>query len=370
MAPRTLDADALRAWRMRSQGLRDPRPASVAEAVRRAGAIQAQDTPSSRLGVRARAPGLTQADVVRACNDERSVVRSWLMRGTIHMVPIEDARWMTALLGPWLAAKHATRRRQLGLDDGLAARAFAAMRAVLAGRGPLTRDDLMDAVIARGVPVDTRDGMPAHIVYLGAFRGLVCRGPDPPSGGSTVALADDWLPPGPARETDAALAELALRFVSAYAPVGPRDLAYWSGLPAPMARRAMDLVADRLDEVRTPGGAWLVPAGSRRPAPAATHRVRLLPAFDGALLGHRDRTPLMGERPFTDVTAGSWILPSVLVDGRIAGVWRPERAGGRLTVRVTPLDPLDDALLPGLRAEADDVGRFLGMPAALEVGAS
>jgi hypothetical protein len=358
---------ALRALRMRAQGLAGPPASGVAEAVRAAGAIQAQDTPSSRLGVRARSVGLRVDDVVRACDQERSVVRTWAMRGTIHMIPIEDARWMTALLGPTHAARYARRRRELGIDDDLAERALAAMGRILAGRGPLLRDELMDAIEASGVPLDRSGQMPAHLIYLAAFRGLVCRGPDPAAGGgSTVALADDWLPPGAPRELDAALEELALRFVRAYGAVGARDLAYWSGLPAAMARRGMESIGGRLTEVASPcGPLWILGAP---PEPGeAPPGVRLVPAFDGALLGHRDRTPLMGDRAFAEVTAGSWILPTVLAGGRIVATWRPRWTTGAVSVEVTPLEPLDEALLPDLRTEAEDVGRFLGLTPELEI---
>lgn len=338
------------AWQ-RAQGLGTERARDVHGAVRAGLAIQAQDTRSSRLGVRARSEGLTSADVVRACSQERSVVRTWAMRGTLHMLCAEDVRWMTALIGPAVEAKHARRRLGLGLDPALCERILAAIPEILGDRGPLVRAELMEALIARGLPIDTADQAPAHVVLLAAARGVACRGPDRPDEEPTYVRLDDWVDPEPARGRDAALAELARRFAGAYAPADERDLAYWSGLPARDARRAFALAAPL--PATPPGGSGAPP--------------RLLPAFDGHLLGHRDRTPIVPPEYADRLTPGSWILPSVLIGGRVAGIWARSRAGDGATVTVRPFGSLPRGALAGLRAEAADVGRFLGLRAELRI---
>src|SRR2546430_14029107 len=110
-----VSAPAALALRMRAQGLGGTPAGDVAVAVRRAAGLQAQDTTASRLAVRARSRGLDEPSVVRAANDDRTVVRSWLMRGTLHMVPSEDLRWLTALLGPPVVNAGRRRRAQPGL---------------------------------------------------------------------------------------------------------------------------------------------------------------------------------------------------------------------------------------------------------------
>lgn len=341
------------AWQS-AQGLGGERARDVHGAVRAALAIQAQDTRSSRLGVRARSEGLTSEDVVEACSRERSVVRTWAMRGTLHMLCAEDVRWITALVGPVAEKKFARRRAALGLDPALCERILEAIPEILADRGPLVRAELMEALIARGMAIDTSDQAPAHIVLLAAERGIACRGPDRPDEKPTYVRLDDWIGPGAAPERDAALAELARRFARAYGPADARDLAYWSGLPAADARRAWSL-AD-------------APAASA--AADAPTPTRLLPAFDGHLLGHRDRTPIVPPAHADRLTSGSWILPSVLAGGRVAGTWTPIRAGGRLRVVATLFGRMPRGAMAGLRAEAADIGRFLGVPAGLELAES
>ena len=96
--------------------------------------MQAQDNQASRFGIRARSSGCTEADVVAAIVEQRSVVRTWLMRGTIHLVDTADLRWLVAIIGPTVVRKYRTRWRQLGLHDDVLERSLDLLPAILAGR--------------------------------------------------------------------------------------------------------------------------------------------------------------------------------------------------------------------------------------------
>lgn len=350
------------AARVRAQGLYDPRARDVHGAVRAGFAIQAQDTRASRLGVRARGEGLTAADVVAACSVERSVVRTWAMRGTLHMLPAEDVGWVTDLTGPVVVARTARRRAELGLDAGVCERIVAAVPAVLAD-GPLTRAEVVAALGARRIEVPREGQAPAHVVLLACASGVACRGPDRPDEEPTYVLRDDWVAPAPVRDRDASLAELARRFRAAYGPSDARDLARWSGLPVRDATRAWTLAGLVAKE---PNGG----GGGGRGGGEVSPPVRLLPAFDGLLLGHRDRTPLVAAADAPSLVRGTWILPSVLVGDRIAGTWSRARRRGEEVVTVTPFRDLPADVADALAADADDLGRFLGVPARLELSAS
>jgi hypothetical protein len=360
---------------MRAQLLAGRRPRSVAEVVSAVGGLQAQDTPASRLALRPRSSGLDEAAVRRACNQDRSVVRLWAMRGTLHLVAAEDAGWLVALLGPVFAAAGRRRRLQLGLDDAVCRRAMAALPDVLAG-GPLSRAELVGRLGAEGVRIDPRGQAPAHLVAFAALAGLLCRGPDLDGDEASYVLLEDWVGAGPraegrAMEPQDALAELARRYLGGHGPAAPEDLAAWSGLPAGRARRAFELVAGELREVELAGRRLWAPAG----APATRARpgsgrplVRLLGRFDDYLLGWRDRELILDPRFARRIQAGGgWIHPAVVVDGRVAGTWRARRAAGRLEVTVEPFGRLPAGTRPGLEAEAADLGRFLGLETTLDV---
>ena len=270
------------------------------------------------------------------------MARIWCMRGTLHLVPAEDARWLVALLGPVGLARGRRRREQMGVVP----EATAAVRAALAD-GPRTRHEIAAHVRAAGHRLTDDPQAPIHLVMTAALAGHVIeaawRGREP-----TYALTDDWLgAAGPLPDRDAALAELARRHARAHPPAGPEDLAAWSGLPMRDARRAFAAIAPELEEVEVLGRrAWI--ARGLEPAPPA---VRLLPAFDGILLGHRDRALTVRPEHARDVLPGGGILrPTVLADGLVEGTWRFERG----SPAIAPFDPPG----PDVAAEAADVVRF------------
>jgi hypothetical protein len=343
--PRTLPPDLARRLLATAQRLGGPEretAASVADVVRLVGGLQAQDAPAAALGVRARLAGATAAAVAHARFEERSVARVWCMRGTLHLVPAEDARWLVALLGPVGLARGRRRREQMGVLPA----ATAAVAAAVAD-GPRTRHQIAAHVRAAGHRLADDPQAPIHLVMSAAAEGQVIeatpRGREP-----SYALTDDWLGrAGPLPDREAALAELARRHARAHPPAGPEDLAAWSGLPMRDARRAFAAIASELEEVEVLGRrAWVAPGLEPAPPP-----VRLLPAFDGILLGHRDRALTVRPEHARAVLPGGGILrPTVLVDGRVEGTWRFERG----TPEVAPFDPPG----PDVSAEIEDVARF------------
>ena len=342
--------------RIARQGLAVRAEVGVRAAVALAAGIQAQDAPASRLGVRARDRAATDADVVRAIVEDRTVVRSWLMRATIHLVDSADVRWMTALLGPMIRRRFGgIRWPELGLSTDVLARAEALAPEVLAP-GPLTRHELSAALAERGVEVDPRGQAPTHLALFLSSLGLVCRGPDR-GAQVTFTLLDSWLPEvleGP--RGDEALAELARRYFRAFSPATPADFTAWSGLPS---ARAIALIRDELTAGRIGGQ-----AGYRLGAVEPERGLRLLPAFDNYLVGYRNRDLIIDRDRRAEVYVGGIIRPTVLLDGHVVGRWRLLRSGRSATVEVWPFAACSTAMRRLIEQEVDDVGRFLNMPVA------
>jgi hypothetical protein len=363
----SLSPEQLRAARWHAQRLDHPTAgAPVAGIAEHLGGLQAQAAPPARLAVRARTAGLTAAGVDEACAG-RAVTRTWAMRGTLHMLATTDVRWMTGLFGPIFAEKDRRRRLQLGLDDETCERALTALASILAGSPPLARAELIERLAAAGIEIDPRTQQPPHLLAYAAGRGLICRGPDRPGDEPSYVLLDEWAPDAPALDRDDALAELARRYLAGYGPAARADFTSWSGLPAAGANRAWELVADQT--VPVAAGTELS-ALARAPLDDAAPRPRLLGHFDPLLMGYRDRTLILDPAHAKRVQAGGgFVLPTVLVQGQVAGTWRLDRRTARGRLVVEPFTALTATTVDALAAEASDVGRFLGADVTFEVAA-
>ena len=328
----------LRRARAAAQLLHRPRAAGVADVVGHLLAVQAQDLRAARLALRARTTGLAARDVDAALTDERSVVVAWLMRGTLHLVGRDDHPWLLALTAPTRLAANRRRLGQEGVSPDDAERAVQIIERALADDGPLTRAELAERIAADGIR--TEGQAIVHLLMLAALRGIAVLGPLRDDGSHAFALTRDWLGGAPARELDrdAALAELARRYLTAHAPAEPADLATWSGLPLRDARAGLQAIAS-----------------AREAAPGAIP-ARLLPAFDPYLLGWKDRAFAVPARHAKRVQPGGGMLrATATVDGRAVGTW--SAAGGEVTLdlfgRVAP------AAKAALHADAEDVARFV-----------
>ncbi|MGW5053331.1 DNA glycosylase AlkZ-like family protein [Actinokineospora sp. NPDC004072] len=325
MSPSSSPAERRR-HRTAAQGLAGDRATSAVEAVRRVLALQSQDVRAARLAIRARSTGLTREDVDRAC-DGGSLVRTWAMRGTLHVMAREDVGWVVGLLGPRFAHAGRGRRAALGLTEEICARGAEVITAAAAE--PATRAELVDALRAAGIELDPKTQAPIHLIAYTAMTGAIVRGPDRSDREPTYVR----FRPAPVDE-QVALARLAQRYLDGHAHATAEDFAAWSGLPLTKARA---------------GHAAAAPPDPVDPGPS----VRLLGHFDDYLLGHADRELVVPQRLAGAITRGGMVMPVVLVDGLVAGTWK--LAGGAVEV-----DAQADC-----RAEVADLGRFLGVGAAI-----
>lgn len=337
-----MDQGDVRGRRFAAQRLDRPLGAgSLTGLVRHLVAVQAQDPAAFPLALRARLPGLAEGDVAKARVD-RTLVRCWGPRGTLHLVATDDLSWLYPLVKP-VPAGSVRRLRQMGADLPLDVVVETAERA-LRGQGPLTKPELGTRLAQAGLPV-TGQGI-VHAAMLAAGRGLVVLGPEE-GGKPTYVHAADWLgAPLPVDDVDrgAAIRTLVARYRAAHDPCEPADLAAWSGLPLG------ELAAAWGDE-GTSAVAWDADLSS----------VRLIPAYDEYLLGWRARDHAVPE-PFRSLVhpGGGIIKSAVLVDGAVAGTWQLRRTTSRVDIRVTEFAPLPAATRPALEAEAGDIGAFLG----------
>lgn len=357
-----IDAATLRRMRVAAQLLHRPVGQAPVDVVRHLVGLQAQAPFAAELGIRARSPRATQADVDRARFEERSVVRTYAMRGTIHLIAAEDVGWLV----PMTVSPPSSLRRlaEEGVSARSADRAVGLIEDMLAAEGPLTRAEIAERLRRRRIP--TEGQAMAHLTWLASARGVCCFGPTR-GGRPTFVLLRDWVDEPRPMDRDRSLAELGTRYLAGYGPAGPEDLAAWSGLRAADVRRAWSLVADRLVEVETEGVTRWRLKGRRNEAPPDL--VRLLPMFDAYLLGWRSRDLVLTARHRHRVVPGGGIIhQAVLTDGVVRGTWSSDTGSDGLRISVSPFGRPPPRLRRALEAEAEDVARFRGMtPGELRV---
>lgn len=334
------------AERFAAQGLSGPPLPDATAVAERLLAVQGQDPRGFRLAVRARTAGLVAGDVDRALSEDRSLLVTWLNRGTLHLVRSEDYPLLQMLTTPPLLTSCERRLRQEGVAPEEGERAVALIEKALADEGPLTRLQLRERLEAADVPL-VRQAL-IHLLFFAAVRGVAVRGPVIGKDHAYV-LVRDWLGPAKPIDRDTALAELARRYLVGHAPAGDRDLARWAGLPLRDARTGLAAIAPELVE-REDGLVHL----AKHPPVAEVPGPRLLGAYEPVLLGWTSREAILGPH-LQLVTINGIFKPFAMVKGRAVATWRLNR--GEVTIE--PLGRIGKQEIAALAADAADVERFM-----------
>jgi hypothetical protein len=316
--------------------------------------IHAQVMGSAELQLSARVDGITQADVRAALWEQRELVKTWTLRGTLHLHPAEE-------LGLWTAA----RRAVVGEDDYvtedtvLVPAVVAAIGEALVGRR-LTREELADAVAARVGPGPRELLASGWGYYLGdaASAGVLCFGP-PQGQKVTFVHPSDWVGPLRVWDPQEAVREVARRYAEAYGPVTHRQFREWFTSKHLTAHAAEQL----FEELELP---------EPEPVPPAGRSVRLLPEYDVYVMGFREREHLVPPEVREQVAAhgkgryeGPAGTPFLLVDGICAGIWSRRKRAKRIELAVAPARKLSRDERVGVEAEAERIGAFLGLEPVL-----
>ena len=321
----------------------------LVEVVREVCGIHAQVMGSAELQLAARVDGITQADVREALWERRELVKTWTLRGTLHIHPADE-------LGLWTAARRAVPSEADRVAAGLenVDEVVAAIGEALRGR-QLTREELADAVVERVGPTPREQLASGWGYYLddAAIADQLCFGP-PQGQRVTFVHPDDWLGPTPEWEPDEALREVARRYAVTYGPVGHREFRQWFG--------SRERSFEDLD----------FPEPKESAAP--TQSVRLLPEYDVYVMGYRDREAFVPPAVRLQIKEhgkgryeGPAGTPFLLVDGVCAGIWRRKKSSKRIELTVDPARELTRAERAGVETEAERIGAFLGLEALLTI---
>ena len=352
--------------RLTNLQIASPHAASAADVVASLGALQAQDHPGALWAIGLRLPNGTLADVQRAVL-ERSIVRTWPMRGTLHFVASADVHWLLDLLAARELAGAAKRHRDLELDTATFRKAERAFTRALRDGRQLTRAG-MSEVLARA-KVDATGPRLYHCIWQLALEKVLCCGA-PEGKQITFTLLSEWVPePKRKLEHDEALAKLALRYFGGHGPASLHDLARWAGIGLREAKLGVDAAGEALI-AEAHAGEPLYSARDAPPPSAAARGTFLLPGFDEYLLGYKDRGVVL-EAAHADKIApgGNGVFrPTIVHAGQVIGTWRASATSREVRVTPTPFAPLTAAERKGVAAAAERHAVFLGKAAKLVVG--
>jgi hypothetical protein len=357
------------AARLRGLGLAEadraapPGPGAVEAVATRLFAAQGQDLPGAlwSLGLRARGAGRAE---VRAAFTSGSLVRSWPMRGTLHVVAARDLAWILALTGERTIAAGRARRAGLGLDGPALALARAAVEGELAGGRSAPRKQIMAALRAAGV--EPGGGRGYHVLFHLALEGVILFGPFD-GAVQKIVLSEEWAPQPRRLERAEALREFVARYVSGHGPVSVADIAGYSKLPLGEIRPAIAELGDALTAVRHAGTTlWATPSALAGEPAARARAELLLPGFDEFLLGYSDRSAVLAPERAEAIAPGAngIFRPTMVSRGRVVGTWRASRAAGGVTVALSPFAAVSKRAAAGFAREAGAYAAFLGEPLA------
>lgn len=344
--------EEIRAGRVARSHLAERAPADdLVEVVRDVCGIHAQVMGSAELQLAARVDGITQADVREALWERRDLVKSWTLRGTLHLHPSDEVTL-------WTAARRAVlvdTVEELALVDEVVAVIDKALR----GR-TLTREELADAVVERMESAPREKLMSGWGYYLGdaAIADVLCFGP-PQGQKVTFVHLEDWLGPERRWEPQEALREVARRYAATYGPVSSdRQFREW----CTRKYLAPEVVRELFDEIDVPEPKPVEPGSS----------VRLLPEYDVYVMGFREREHLVPPEVRKQVAAqgkGRWEGPAgtpfLVIDGMCAGIWSRKKTARKVELTVETARRLTRAERAGLDEEAARFGSFLGLEPVL-----
>ncbi len=348
--------------RLTNQRIAGPTCAQPGDAVRWLGALQAQDYRGALWAIGLRTAGTTERDIEQALV-ERAIVRTWPMRGTLHFVASQDVRWLLALLTPRVIAHSAGRYRQLGLDEATFGRSKEVFAKALQGGQQLTRDDMLHALAQAGIATTGQRGY--HLLGRAAQDGLICFGV-PRGKQQTFVLLDEWVPESGGRTPDEALAELTTRYFTSHGPATAQDLMHWSGLTAAEVKTGLGAVGKELTRATIGDHVYWLP--HETPALSSDGpAVHLLPGFDEYVLGYRDRSAVLDSVHAQCICPGNngMFSPTLVVEGRVTGVWKRTVKRGAVVIEAAPFRPLTPPEARALGAATERYGAFLGLPVAL-----
>lgn len=348
--------------RRQNQRIEGVKAESPEEAVRWMGAIQAQEYNHALWAIGLRTKAATKKDVEEAIVENR-IIRTWPMRGTLHFIVPEEARWLLNLSKERMRQKSQSRMKELDLDDPLIEYCKGILSEELQDKRLRTRQELFASLEKEGI--GTKDQKGYHILERIAQDGVISMGPMVEKKQSFMLL-ENVSPHQPEIPREEALGKLARRYFTSRGPATVHDFAWWAGLLIEDARKGIEIIRGNLISEIFGGKEFWVLGNEEEEKIDQAPKVRFLPAFDEYLIGYKDRSEVLKHELFGEIvpSKNGMFSPIIVVDGKVTGIWKP-------TMRKNGVDLDLNFFIPFsyekelIYQEANRYSDFMGLPLSI-----
>jgi winged helix DNA-binding protein len=345
--------------RLQNQLLSQTKFTQASQVVAWLGAVQSQDYAGAKWAVAQRTNGLTDAAIEQAFADGE-ILRTHVLRPTWHFVTPADIRWLLRLTAPRVRALLAFLDRQLEVERTLINQTNTILAKALKGGTHSTRAEL--GSVLQGNGIETNGLRLGHIVMHAELDGILCSGARRGKQ-FTYAFLEERVPQTKTLERDEALAELAKRYFRSHGPATLKDFVWWSGLTMADARKGMDFVKPQFEqEMIERQTYWFAPSQPvRGPSPTAF----LLPNYDEYTVGYTDRGAIFDGSHADQLPRESTLAQSILIDGRMTGLWRRTLKKNEVVIELTPFTLPTDEQKQAMITATQQYGKFVELPVVL-----
>lgn len=352
-----MSVQELASLRLASQAISKPKTQQPLEILRSLGAIQGQDYAQAKWAIALRSAVNEQE--IEDLIDQTQIVRTWLMRGTLHMLALSDLRWMLGLFAERLLQQRARRHRELELDAATFVHSRSIIEQALSGGKRLDRRTLLAMLEAEGIVTSGQRGI--HILQQVSLQGVICQ-LNAAKNNPLFVLIDAICPPEDPLSNDEAMQRLALNYFRSRGPATLQDFTFWSNLPITATRRALESVSSQLQS-RTFNDQtyWLDRelelSGSNPDA------LYLLPGFDEYLLGYGQRDAVLDPSHANKVVPGGngVFFPIIVYRGRVVGTWKRSVKKDQLSITPQAFEASNQIEQAALQSAADHYAHYLGL---------
>jgi hypothetical protein len=347
-------------YRLHNQGVSNRRFKTPFDVVKNLGAVQAQDYLGALWAIGLRMKNAKEADIEKAIID-RSIVRSWPMRGTLHFVPAQDLRWMLKLLTPRVFHRAAGIYKEAGLDAKMLLKSKKILSSALQDGKILTRNEMYETLGKSGISIADQRGL--HILGYLAQEGLICFGPRKGKQ-QTFVLLDEWIPSSNMLTRDQSLARLALTYFTGHGPATIHDFSWWSGLTIAEVKEAIEMIGSQLQQERVDDVTYWMSGAANPVKPRDT--LFLLPAYDEFLVAYKDRNAAFKpkNRDLLKTYRNAIFGPTIIHNGYITGTWNRSFMKNEVAIKIDLLKSYK-SVQHQITIALNQYEKFVGMPARI-----